>query len=184
MTRINRTTLSLTVLALSALLLAGCGNLFQLNEVNFTAGMEPAPLGYEVDEDEITITSRTFTFRSASGALGATVDGYSVQFVDADGDPVSAGSSTGSLGVFVPPGITCDEPDEDRGCTANSAGATFASGPPVQSAAVQMLSASVAQAHIAAGGPTNWRALVTFHGTSTTAVDFEVTKEYEIVVPN
>ena len=132
------------------LLLTGCG-INVLNTQGVRVGVDPAPLGYEVDDDgAISITSHQLVLNSRKGAMGATVQGYRAYFFDEFGDPVKAHDSTtyseGSLNVYVPAGIRCDNPDEELGCTVNSAGVRYAEGPTVLSQPVFLMPGGVALA--------------------------------------
>ena len=87
-----------------------------------------------------TIPSHTLYFTSRAGAIGATVEGYTIEFYDSSGNPLFPGdhvvNSTGALNVYVPAGLTCIEEgqipevaDEELGCRFDSAGARYARGP-------------------------------------------------------
>ncbi len=132
--------LSVALVALSSL--SACGGGFSAASVSFDVGIDPNPLGYEVDRDEET-GGRTFTipghnvsFASSAGAVGATVEGFEAEYFEASSNAAFPGDSIarsrGSMNVYVPPGVVCDDlranPDFD-GCTANSLGAVFARGP-------------------------------------------------------
>lgn len=70
-----------------------------------------------------------------------------------------------TLNVTVPAGFTCDEPAPVVGCTTFSAGARPAPGTPaeVQGVSSQFLNVDIAQAHILAGMPSGWYAVITLY---------------------
>ena len=125
------------------LLLSSCTD--ALNSENIDLGIDPNPLGFdsEVDDEgavEITIPGHTLSFTSKAGAIGATVEGYSIEFYDSSGNPLFIGdhvvNSQGSLNVYVPPGLTCTDPlpvvgSEVLGCRFDSEGVRYARGPNV-----------------------------------------------------
>lgn len=132
-------------------LLVACDAFTTSAELQFS--MEPTGnLGYEVSSSgEITITSRNLVFRNAAGEYGLALSSYRIEFYDENDDPVLDGDNVqlGTLSVFVPPGIHCDEPDAVLGCTLASEGARFAPGPlVVTEAGYQLLPAGIAQAHL------------------------------------
>ena len=177
----------LTVVLMTAFLtvaLSGCGfNLF--NGENIILGVNPAPLGYEGGADGVTIESRTLSMYSRSGALGASVEGYRVYFFDNNDEPVPVGDSTvysqGSLGVYVPAGVRCAEPDPDRGCTIYSEGARYEEGYQVLSQPVQLLPATVAFQHVQAGMPVGWYAEIELYGITDTGANF-ISKRYQVAI--
>lgn len=187
----RRTAQILAATVIVPLLLVGCGVL-ELNAPDFSVSMDPAPLGYEADGLSITIETRQLSFRNAPGALGATVEGFDVAYLDDAGDVIGEGRTEG-LGVFVPAGITCEEPDPELGCTLQSQGAAFGPGPVAQSQPVQLLDGAIAVAHLEEyidfldgnrDAPVNWRARLTFFGSTTTGADFEIVKTFKITPPN
>jgi hypothetical protein len=121
-------------------LLTACGDGLSLSTVNFTVQTQPNPLVVDINVTDTGLeyvnTSHIFSFASRSGALGARIEGYDIEFYDSSGNPLFFGDSvvrsSGSLSVYVPGGLTCDElranPDFDN-CTVNSVGATFVPGP-------------------------------------------------------
>ena len=181
----KRTLQCLLLLPVLTVTLSGCGfNLFNGEQIVF--GVSPAPLGYDVSGDAVTIESRTMSMYSRAGALGASVEGYRVYFYDSNDEPVLAGASNkvyseGSLGVYVPAGIRCDAPDPDRGCTASSQGARFEEGYRVLSQPVQLLPGPVALQHLQAGMPPDWYAEIELYGFTDTGADF-VTKRFRVAI--
>ena len=172
---------SLSVLGLAALL-AGCGINF-FNGQGLVFSIETGALGYEVTQTGITVSERILHFRSTAGALGATVTGYTIEFFDQNGNVVNGGDniSQGSLNIFVPPGIQCDDPDDLTGCTANSPGATYAEGPEVQTQPYQLLPAGVIFAHLNALQPAGWYGDITFTGFTTTGSGF-TTRPFRLAI--
>ncbi len=150
--------------------------------------MQPSgTLGYEVSSDgEITITTRNLVFRNPAGAHGLTLTAYRIEFLDENDQPAPVGDNAqeGSLSVFVPPGIQCDAPDPDTGCTMGSPGYRFAPGPEVvTSSNYQLLPVGVAQEHLFRSfpgfgegddlllltpQPVGWHAEITFTGRTAT----------------
>jgi hypothetical protein len=136
MKRIN---LSLMVLFMTmTMLLTACGDGLSFTGPNFTVQTNPSPMVVDINTNPLTYvnTAHTFSFSSRRGATGARIEGYDIEFYDSSNNPVFVGDSvarsSGSLSVYVPGGITCDEliadPNFDN-CTVNSAGATFTPGP-------------------------------------------------------
>ena len=125
------------------LLLSSCTD--ALNSENLVMGINPNPIGFEYDIDDdgaitFTIPSHTLTLHSRSGAIGATVEGYSIEYYDSSGNPLFIGdhvvNSQGSLNIYVPPGLTCTEPlptvgERVLGCRFDSPGVRYAPGPEV-----------------------------------------------------
>lgn len=122
--------------------LVACSSGFRAASYSFDMQIDPDPLGFNADQDletgEVTYTlvPHVLRFASKAGAVGATVEGYDVYFYEASGNPAFPGDSvqrsSGSLSVYVPPGIYCDQLLEDvefDGCTINSSDATFRRGP-------------------------------------------------------
>ena len=104
----------------------------------FLSALTPAP-GETVT---FTIPSHVLNFASRAGAIGATVEGYTIEFYDSSGNPLFPGDSVvnsqGALNIYVPAGITCTQPlpvvgGENLGCRFDSEGARYARGPLVTS---------------------------------------------------
>lgn len=129
------------------LLLSSCGINLGYNKPQIDLGIDPTPLGFDYDIDPeqgvtFTIPSHTLLFSSRAGAIGATVEGYTIEFYDSSGNPLFPGDSVvnsqGALNVYVPAGLTCTQPlpvvsDEILGCRFDSEGVRFARGPRVTS---------------------------------------------------
>ena len=171
-------------------LLVACEGYTDPTGLSFT--MEPSgTLGYEVSSSgEITITTRNLVFRNPAGAYGLYLDSYRIEFFDENDDPapVDDNAQVGSLSLFVPPGIQCDEPDAELGCTMSSPGWRFAPGPQIVSVSgYQLLPAGVAQEHLLRSfpdfgedgdflsfdpQPVGWHADITFTGRTTTGASY------------
>ncbi len=164
-------------------LLVACTEPLAPARLQFTM-MPTGNLGYEVSQQgEITITARNLVFRNAPGEYGLSLQSYRIEFFDENDEPVPAGDNVqvGTLTVFVPPGIRCDEPDPQFGCTMMSEGARFAPSPEVVTeAGYQLLPIGIAEAHLMRwfsetedGGfqrepqPVGWHADITFTGVTT-----------------
>ncbi len=130
------------------LLLSSCGINLGYNKPQIDLGISPLPLGFQYTLNRetgvvtFTIPSHTLNFASRAGAIGATVEGYTIEFYDSSGNPLFPGDSVvnsqGALNIYVPAGITCTQPlpvvgGENLGCRFDSEGARFARGPLVTS---------------------------------------------------
>jgi hypothetical protein len=179
----KRFKLSLTALLVTlATLLTACGDGFSFTGPDFTVQTEPNPLTLGVGRDpttgiiKIVHYAHTFSFQSRSGAMGATIEGYDIEFYDSSNNPIFVGDSvaksSGSMNVYVPGGLTCDElkarPTFDN-CTANSAGAIFTTGPKRNGPATSQLVADDIILSLfnltGTGGAVGANALMYFYGT-------------------
>ena len=170
-------------------LLVACEGYTDPTDLSFT--MRPSgTLGYEVSSSgEITIETRNLVFRNPPGAYGLQLQSYRIEFFDENDAPLLGGDNVqdGSLSLFVPPGIQCDEPDPHLGCTALSAGWRFAFGvEAVSEGGYQLLPVGIAQAHLLRAfpdfeegdvllgtpQPVGWHADITFTGRSTTGASY------------
>lgn len=173
---------NVTTAAVLLLLLSSCGFNLGLNKPNIDLRVSPDPLGfnYDVDSEGIvtfTIPSHTLTFTSRAGAIGATVEGYSIEFYDSSGNPLFPGDSVvnsqGSLNVYVPAGMTCADPlpvigNEILGCRFDSEGVRFARGPSVESASGTFLPVPIASEVykiLFSGGAVGAKADIYIYGT-------------------
>ena len=155
--------------------LNACSGGFSASSFGFDVALSPSPLGYEVDDTGlITIPSHTMTFNSTAGSVGATIEGYTITYLDASGNNLFPGDSEqrsrGSLNVRVPPGIQCPplEGTVIDGCTVNTPGTIFARGEPASSASTVLLAGDIAQQHFELyqiGGAVGATANITFYGT-------------------
>lgn len=159
-----------------ATLLAGCGRISLIQSVDIGVAFEPTAFGYEVDDDgDINVASHVVTFTSRPGSMGATIEGYRIEYFDSSGNPLAEGDSIlyddGALDVIVPPGIECEEPDAFNRCSVNSSGASFA---PVQAEPVGnfiTLTSSVVIQHLM-DDPTGARGDVYFYGVDDRGKNF------------
>ena len=160
-------------------LLVACEGYSDPTDLSFT--MQPSgTLGYEVSPaGAITITSRNLVFRNPAGAQGLLLQSYRIEFYDHNDAPVSVDDNVqeGSLSMFVPPGIQCEEPDPQLGCTMASAGWRFAPGPQaVSETGYQLLPIGIAQEHLLFifpdPQPIGWHADITFTGRTTTGASY------------
>lgn len=145
---------------------------------------ESGTLGYEVDDEGvITITSRQMQFRSRAGEPGRTLTSYRIQFRDGAGAGVNGGDDTqiGSMSLYVPAGIQCTTPNEVTGCTLASEGAVFGPGQVAMSQPYNLLPGEIAIAHLAAGSPVEWHALIRFEGIDARGIEF-TTVDYQVAI--
>lgn len=183
-------------------LLSACGGGFSAAPYAFDVGVDPHPLGFDVDlldaetgAVEFVIPSHTVTFASKAGAVGATIEGYDIEYYEASNNPAFPGDyvqrSSGSLSVYVPPGIICDElrePDPEPAfdyCTANSEGAAFARGPERSSPPSFMIPADVARQLydlVGIGGAVGAYANIYFYGTDDLQRPFRTEDPYQMAI--
>ena len=185
--------MGVALVALSSL--SACGGGFSASSFGFDVALSPGPLGYDVSGDIITVPSHTLTFNSTAGSVGATVEGYTINYLDASGNNLFPGDSEqrsrGSLNVRVPPGIQCPEFNVDppviENCTVNTPGAIFARGEPASSAPTFMIPGDIAQQHLELfqiGGAVGATANVTFYGTDDLQRNFTSAPfQFAITVP-
>lgn len=158
-----------------ALLLSGCTSV--LNSENIDLAVTPDLLVFTVsggsDSAAVSIPAHTLTFTSKEGAIGATVEGYSIEFYDASGQPLFAGdhvvNSRGSLNVYVPPGLACDKPSAAGHCNFNSPGVRYERGTPVTTTNSAFLPFPIASAdykRLSSGGALGARANFYLYGTN------------------
>ena len=169
------------------LLLGGCSGGFSAAPYAFDVQIDPNPLSIDVVSVEpelvtVEVPAHVLRFASKAGAVGATVEGYDVYFYEASNNPAFPGDSvqrsSGSLSIYVPPGIFCDQLVEDitfDGCTVNSPGATFRRGPvrPPLSQSVDLPQTTIIPLDIARelynlvgiGGAVGANAEIYFYGT-------------------
>lgn len=192
-----RKTLLLVAVLTPLSLLGACSGGFSAAPYAFDVGLDPNPLGYEVDTDEetgnrdFTIPGHIVSFASKAGAVGATVEGFKAEYFEASDNEAFPGDSVarseGSMNVYVPAGIVCDELRTDSafdGCTANSAGAAFARGPVRLSPSTTLLPLEIAAALddlLGIGGAVGAYANITFYGTDDLQRSFE-TDPYQFAV--
>jgi hypothetical protein len=162
----------------SVMLLTACGDGLSFTGPNFTVQTNPSPMVVDINTNPLTYvnTAHTFSFSSRRGATGVRIEGYDIEFYDSSNNAVYVGDSTarssGSLSVYVPGGLSCDElvadPTFDN-CTVNSAGATFTPGPARQGPPSNFLVppdiAFALYNLLGDGGAVGAYALVYFYGT-------------------
>lgn len=162
-------------------LLAACSAPVTSARLQFSLS-ESGDLGYEVDEDTITITSRNLRFRNTSGGHGVTITDYRISFFNNAGVAVAGGSQSGSVSVFVPAGILCDNVDPVYGCELGAPGWRFAPGVEVVSPqSYQLMPLPVVVAHINAGQPIGWYGEIEFTGFNATGGAF-TTEPYVVAI--
>lgn len=163
--------------------LSACSGGFSASTYSFDVALDPSPLGYSVTEDGILVPSHIITFNSTAGSVGATIEGYTVEYLDSSGNNIFPGDSVqnsrGSVNVRVPPGIQCppfnDAPITEN-CTVNTPGAIFARGEPAFSASTFLLPIDIINQHsglVGVGGAVGATANVTFYGTDDLQRRFE-----------
>jgi hypothetical protein len=181
------------IIMITGTLLSGCG-LLTLTSQRMQFTLDPSgTLGYTATP-EITITERNMKFRNAAGATGLQLTGYKIYYYDAAGNEIdpSAANAGGSLDIFVPPGIRCDDPDEELGCTILSEGAVIQPGyEAITTEGYNLLDVGVAQRHLDTLMTTgfndiHWYAEIVFYGFALdSGASFETTPyQVKIAPPN
>ena len=152
------------------LLLAACTTVVTDSRLQFSLS-DSGTIGYEVDDQgALTVEGRNLRFRNAAGAYGVTINEYTITYFHTTGVPLSlnGSSQTGSVSLFVPPGIQCTTPDIVYGCSVGDEGWHFAPGAEVVSPqSYQLMPAGVAFAHILANYPVGWYAEIELTGFDT-----------------
>lgn len=164
-------------------LLAACSSVTTPASLQFSLS-ESGTLGYEVGTDgTITITTRQMLFQARAGDPARTLTSYRIVFRDGAGNAVNGGDDLqiGAMSLFVPAGIQCTAPDPVTGCTLASEGAVFGPGQVATSQAYNLLPGDIATAHIAAGSPVEWHALIRFEGVDARGVAF-TTSDYRVAI--
>lgn len=183
------------------LLLGGCSGGFSAAPYAFDVGVNPNPLGFSaapnLDTGVVTfgIPAHTFVFASNAGAVGATIEGYDIEYYEASNNPAFPGDfvqrSSGSLNVYVPPGIVCDElrePDAEPAfdfCTVNSDGAVFARGPERTSPPSYVIPLDIASQLydlVGIGGAVGAYAHIYFYGTDDLQRSFRTQEPYQMAI--
>ena len=172
-------------------LLSACSRGVSASTYGFDVALSPSPLGWESSSSgDITIPPHTLTFNSKAGSIGATIEGYHVEYLDSSGNNAFPGDSVqyseGTLNVRVPPGIRCPPTPEGQvdECTVNTPGVVFARGEPAVSAPTFMLTGDIAlqlQQLVTVGGAVGATANVTFYGTDDVQRPF-VSKPHQFAI--
>lgn len=181
----------LSALLLALILLSACSGGFSAAPYAFDVALNPSPLGWSVDDQgKITVPAHILTFNSKAGAVGATIEGYEIEYLDSSGNPAFPGDSQqfsrGTLNVRVPPGIRCPALAEGAvdECTVNTPGVVFTRGEPASSAPTFMLPIDIIlqlQKMLTIGGAVGATANVTFYGTDDLQRRF-VSKPYQFAI--
>lgn len=179
----------LGALAVVATLLSAC-SFSLLPTRDITAGFEPTALGFEIDDSgKVTVAPLTVTFSARHGSIGATIEGYRIEFFDKDDNPKLAGDTTlfasGALNVDVKPGLSCDEgaANDSYRCTVNDTGVRFVTGPSVSVSNFISLDEPILAAIVASNQNGDY-AHVVFYGTDDLNRFFETQpQEVALVVP-
>jgi len=162
----------------ATVVLAACTTEVTSDRLQFALS-DSGTIGYEVDDQgRLTVQGRNLRFRNGAGAYGVTISEYRIAYFDQVGNPIDldGSSQVGSVNLYVPPGIQCDEPDEVYGCQLGDPGWRFAPGAEVVSPqSYQLMPAGLAFAHIAAGYPVGWYAEIEFDGFDTLGQSFTTT---------
>ncbi len=181
----------LLIAGLTLSLLTACSGGFSASPYSFDLALDPSPLGWTITPaGEYVIPSHILTFNSTAGSVGATIEGYTIEYLDSSGNPAFPGDSVqrsrGTLNVRVPPGIRCppfDATEVDE-CTVNTDGVVFARSEPASSAPTFMLSIDIAvqlERLIQIGGAVGATANVTFYGTDDVQRRF-ISDAYEFAI--
>jgi len=158
-----------------ALALSSCSDVFLKKETPYQVMLEPAQLGYEVDDQgKITVVGNTAYVQVDAGAPGGYLVGYEYVVVDDSGNEFLPGSSlgSGSLAVEVPPGR-----EEVNGQLVYV---------PKRSEVFRFsMDGEVAKAHLSQsqGAPLNWRYKVTWRVVTSNGGRVVWTQEYQIKYP-
>ena len=182
-------------------LLTACSGGFSAAPYAFEVGVNPNPLGFSTslpdDNGSVTYTipGHVFSFASKAGAVGATVEGYDAEYYEASDNPAFPGDyiqrSRGSLNVYVPPGIVCDElrnPDPEPAfdyCTVNSDGAAFARGPTRDAPPSYVIPLDIAREIyklVGIGGAVGAYAHIYFYGTDDLQRPFRTKEPYQMAI--
>jgi len=153
-----------------ALLLAACSAPVTSSRLQFALS-DSGTIGYSVSPTgALTVQGRNLRFRNAAGAYGVTITEYRIAYFDEVGAALffDGSGQAGSVNLFVPAGIQCEEPDEVYGCNLGDPGWRFAPGAEVVSPqSYQLMPAGLAFEHIGAGYPIGWYAEIEFDGFDT-----------------
>ncbi len=184
--------------AASLLLLSACSQGFSANTYNFDVEIDPNPINFGVTVDPetgvvtYTLGTQTLSFASKAGAVGATIEGYDIEYYEASDNPAFPGDSimrsSGSLSVYVPPGIVCDELVANAAwdyCSSNSEGARFARGPERTSPPTYLVPPDIAREIfrlVGIGGAVGAYADIYFYGTDDLQRPFRIEEPYQMAI--
>lgn len=162
--------LRIVAVASLGLVLSACSDVFFYEP--YRVVLEPAQLGYEVDDEgKITVVSNQAFVEVSPGAHEGRLERYEYVVLDSSGNEVfpERFSGSGSVGLEVPPGR-----EEVGGQTVyrSQRSQPFRFG----------LDARVAEAHLAQGSPSNWRYQVTWY-VRTSNGEVRWVQEYQIKYP-
>ena len=157
-------------LFLLALGLSACSDVFF--QQPYRVVLEPSQLGYQVEEERLTVVPNTAYVEAIPGAPAGRLERYTYVVVDDSGYEVFPGASLGSgdVGVEIPEGREEVEGGY-RFVTRRSQSFTFS------------LDGAVARAHWNQGAPLNWRLRVTWYATTANGQPVEWVQEYQIKSP-
>lgn len=168
--------------------LSACSMFTPTDPDRLMMGLTPTnELGYEVDgSGKITVTSRNLLLSTRAGMPLTNVTGYRIEYYNSSDVLVGeSGTDPQTLNVTVPAGFICDEPAPVVGCSSLSAGARPAPGTAIEIEGVssQFLNIDIVEAHLLAGSPSGWYAVVTLFYDNARG---EFAQEYVlyIVAPN
>ena len=175
-------------LVIAATVLSACSTIFPNQPDRLMLGLSPTnELGYEIDAmGIITVKSRDLILSTKAGTPTTNVTGYRVDYYDELNVLVGAGGDDPqSLNVTVPAGLVCDNPVPGVGCTNLSQNARPGNGMAIEvpGRTTQLLNVDVAQAHVAAGFPSGWYAVVTLYYENARGT-FQQEYVFYIAVPN
>nr|WP_279164932.1 hypothetical protein [Thermus scotoductus] len=158
-----------------ALALSACSDvIFKPAFQSYQVYLEPAQLGYEVDQKgQIIIVVNKAYVQVAPGAPEGFLESYEYTVLDDAGNEVFPGESLGSgtVGIRIPPGRKEVGGGNFVYETTKSDPFTFS------------LDGRVAQEHLAQGAPLNWRYQVTWHARTSNGKEISWVQEYQIKYP-
>jgi len=155
-------------LVIAAIVLSACSTIFPNQPDRLMLGLSPTnELGYEVDSSGIIkVKSRDLVLSTKAGMPMTNVTGYRIDYYDELNVLVGAGGDDPqALNITVPAGLVCDNPVPGVGCTNFSENARPGNGLAVEVPGLgsALLNADIAYAHVAAGFPSGWYAVLTLY---------------------
>jgi hypothetical protein len=119
---------------LAALVLTACS--VPIPTLDLFVDFNPSAFGFEIDQQgQRIVAAHTVIFQARSGSIGGTIQGYRIEFFREDQSPMLEGDNVlyaqGAVGVYVKPGLTCDEfiADSNHRCTINDTNVRYTPGP-------------------------------------------------------